>query len=695
MNTPNQESPLPSTPHLPAAVLLGGLFALIPTAGAQAPLERIVITADRESEPLTVVTDPRKPRQPLPAHDGADYLKTIPGFSVIRKGGTDGDPVLRGMAGSRLNVLIEGEHILGGCGARMDPPTAYVFPEAFDRIVVIKGPQSVLHGAGATAGSVLFERQLARLAAPGAGLYASALAGSFGRNDQVLDVLGGTPDHQLRATATRSHSGDYEDGGGQRVHSRYTRWSTQAAYAWTPDDRTVLEVTGARSDGEAAYADRGMDGVAFDRTNLGVKFRRDGISPLVERLEAKAFWNYVDHVMDNYSLRSFRPTPMSATPAVSNPDRETLGARLVATLAPRDADRLKLGLDAQRNEHTLRVSMNQPVLPYESLPRLPDAQFDNRGVFGEWTRFLDLQRRLVAGLRIDHWQARDLRADLALGRGAMSTVVPNPTAHSTRSDTLASGFVRIERDASGGRLTMYAGVGSVARFPDYWELFSDREAADSVSAFGIRPERNTQLDAGLLYRADGWNATLAAFAGRVDDYVLIQSGVPRTAPTRTAIIARNIDATTVGLEASLGRTFAQHWKADATLAWVRGHNETDGRPLAQQPPLEARLSVTREVERWMAGALLRLVAGQDRVDPGSGNIAGQDIGPTGGFAVFALNAAYRWSDALTLSAGVDNLFDRRYAEHLSRAGAMVPGYLQTSRVNEPGRTLWVRAEGRF
>jgi len=57
--------------------------------------EEIVVAGARMNEPLTVVTDPKAPRQPLPAHDGADYLKTIPGFSVIRKGGTDGDPVFR------------------------------------------------------------------------------------------------------------------------------------------------------------------------------------------------------------------------------------------------------------------------------------------------------------------------------------------------------------------------------------------------------------------------------------------------------------------------------------------------------------------------------------------------------------------------------------------------------------------------
>ena len=93
-------------------------------------LEEIVVTAVHMRKPLEVTTDPSLPRQPLPAHDGADYLKTIPGFNVIRKGGTDGDPMFRGMAASRVNILLDGESLLGGCGMRMDPPTAYVFPEA-------------------------------------------------------------------------------------------------------------------------------------------------------------------------------------------------------------------------------------------------------------------------------------------------------------------------------------------------------------------------------------------------------------------------------------------------------------------------------------------------------------------------------------------------------------------------------------
>ena len=152
--------------RLPLAVAIS--LALPALALAQeATLGRVVVTAPVTEAPLTVTTDPRAPRQPLPAHDGADMLKSIPGFSVIRKGGTDGDPVFRGMSGSRLGILLDGQEIHGGCGGRMDPPTAYIYPESYDRVTVLKGPQQVLYVPGSSAGVVLFERESRRMTEPG------------------------------------------------------------------------------------------------------------------------------------------------------------------------------------------------------------------------------------------------------------------------------------------------------------------------------------------------------------------------------------------------------------------------------------------------------------------------------------------------------------------------------------------------
>ena len=104
------------------AVLCGAL--LVPLAHAdENELSPTVITAIAPSSPLTVITNPKDPRQPVPASDGGDYLKTIPGFALVRNGGTNGDPVLRGMFGSRLNILTNGGMMLAPVpGAWTHPP---------------------------------------------------------------------------------------------------------------------------------------------------------------------------------------------------------------------------------------------------------------------------------------------------------------------------------------------------------------------------------------------------------------------------------------------------------------------------------------------------------------------------------------------------------------------------------------------
>ncbi len=636
--------------------------------------QQVVIIATQPSAPLTVSTDPRAPRQPVPAQDGADILKTIPGFSVIRKGGTDGDPVFRGMAGSRLTVLLDGEQIYGGCGGRMDPPTAYVFPESYDRLTVLKGPQSVRHGAGGSAATVMFERDWSRPDEPTTRFFGSLTAGSFGRNDLALDASRATPDGYVRAAATRTESDDYRDGDGNQVHSQYRRWSFNGAIGWTPDEHTRLELSAARSDGQAAYADRQLDGTKFARDNVGLKFERRRISALVEHLQVQAFRNYVDHVMENVTLRTATP------PRLGNPDRLTVGGRVSTTLRLAEATRLDVGADMQDNEHTLRSGLG-----YLALPRTPDAEFSQRGVFGEIDHALSMRDRFVAGLRIDHWQASDLRA------------TPLVTAGTTRSDTLSSGFARWERRLA--QATLYAGLGHAQRFPDYWELISaNKESETTNSAFLARPETTTQLDLGAQWRHGALSGSLSAFAAHIDDYLLVDgwnTSARFGKPPGNPVLVRNVDARSHGLEAGLAWAIDKRWQLESTLAWVRADNRNDGTPLAQQPPLEGRVAVNWREGAWSGGALLRVVAGQDRVDVMKGNIVGQDIGPSAGFSVFSLNASYRVDSRLSLSGGIDNLFDRTYAEHLSRAGFAVAGFAQTTRVNEPGRTLWFKATYRL
>lgn len=642
-------------------------------------LDEVVVTAPMMEQPLVVKTDPRKPRQPIPAHDGADYLKTIPGFSVIRKGGTDGDPVFRGMAGSRLNILVDGQSVLGGCNFRMDAPTAYIFPEVFDKLTVIKGP-SVLYGAGNSAGAVLFERKPTQFNESGYKVHGSLTAASFGRHDEVLEAKFGNASAYGQVTGTNSQSGDYKDGYGNAVHSAYRRYSLNGAVGLTPDADTRIELLGTYSDGHAAYADRGMDGTKFLRQNVGLKFERTHVSPLFEKVEALVSGNNVDHMMDDQTLRT--PGMMGYV----NLKRDTIDGRLAATLRIADPTKLTLGVDTQTNGHSSRNAGTNGVYSVFT----DDASFKQQGIFGEVDHLLDDKQRIIAGYRADSWKAQDKRGAMIMNYNIMGMSM-NPSSGQQRSETLHSGFARYERQLD-APTTVYAGLGHTSRFPDYWELISKQSLA-TASSFNTRPEKTNQLDAGVLYKTGGMDFTVSAFYNKIGDFILVDYS-PMTKMATGAV--RNIDATTYGAELGYGQMLGEQWKLNSSLAYVHGSNNTDGTPLAQLPPLEGRIGLSYDDKQWSFGALARLVAAQTRFDLNKGNIVGKDLGASSGFGIFSVNAGWRPNKMALVTAGVDNLFNRNYAEFISRAGGngmggAIPGYAQTTRVNEAGRTLWLKA----
>lgn len=649
-------------------------------------LDTLVVTATAPSSPLHWVTDPRLPRQPVPASDGADYLKTVPGFAAIRNGGTNGDPVLRGMFGSRLNIVSNEGNLIGACPSRMDNPLSYIAPETFDRLTIIKGPQSVRWGAGASAGTVRFERDTPRFDAPGIDLDASALVGARNRNDQVLDLTAGASQGYVRVNGNRSEADDYKDGNGEGVPSKWRKWNSDVAVGWTPDADTVLELSAGTGDAIARYAGRGMDGAAFKRTSYAARFEKDNLPGAWDTLLANVYYNDADHLMDNYTLRTPNPDSSMPMPMAANVDRRTTGGRIASEWRWQDVA-VVAGIDAQDSRHRSRSGMGRNS--YRQQPWSTDARFANLGAFTEITLGEGTAQRWVGGLRIDRAEVTDERGSAGM------MALPNPTAGQQRRENLGSGFLRIEHDLAPA-LTWYAGIGDSERMPDYWELFSpDSGPMGAANAFaGIQPEKTTQLDLGLQYRSDRVDAWVSAYAGRLQDYILFTylDGGMMGSMTR----ADNVDARIAGAEAGAQFLLGRQWTLGGTLAYAWGENRSDGRPLPQMPPLEARLSASWEGTRWRLGALARAVSHQHRVADNQGNVVARDLGPSAGFATLALNAGYRISDALQLSAGVDNLFDRAYSEHLNLAGSADFGFpADPVRINEPGRSMWMKVNVRY
>lgn len=669
VQSPYSRAPL--TPWLtPIAAVVLGLFAYTTHAQestapiGEATLADVVVTSTPTVNPNLAKINPKAPIQPIPAPDGASLLKTVPNMTVIRKGGIDGDPLFRGLGGSRLAITADDHHLFGGCGGRMDPPTAYIYPENYDEVIITKGPQSVTQGPGLVAGSVQFVRQTPRFDRNTLKWDGSVTAGSADRLDLYGGLTAGWKYGYARLNLVNNEAENYADGAGKEVHSAYSRNSQNLQVGLTPDEKTTIEASYDRSRGHAAYADRSMDGIKFDRDAWNVSVARRDLTPWLSELKAQYGHSYVDHLMDNYSLR-----PNMGMKMENNPDRSTDTARLQASL---DFERVqaKVGLDWMGDQHTLRNGNSMKSYTLNS--RQNDQHFRNWGVYAEGTWLLNDKNRLVAGYRHDTTDAtyQEKYANYAMVKG---------TAWEKQTYRMNSGFVRFEHRT--GAWTSYAGLGVGERAPDFWER---------MRSYQLRKESNQQLDAGVIYKVDNLSAGLSVFGSRIHDFILVDNN---TMPK-----ARNIDATRWGGEAELTWHFAPSWKLSQSLAYTRGKNTTDNLALAQTPPLESKTSLGYDDGTFSAAVLLRAVARQNRIAPGQGNIVGQDLNTaSAGYGVVSLNAGWKLNPNVTLNLGVDNVFNRTYSEHISKATAydVAAAGQVGQRINEPGRQFWLKLNAKF
>ena len=651
-----------------AAMLLATTttFAETQSATDTTHMPPIVVTAQEttRSNGLIVQADPKQPIQPVPATDGADYLQSILGFNAIKNGGTNGDVTFRGMFGSRIKMLTDGTENLGACPARMDSPTSYINPESYDRITVIKGPQTVLYATPGSAATVLFEREPEQLSAdkPYRG-QASVLIGSFGRLDHNIEAAVGDESKYARLNANRSVAGNYQDGNGKTVQSQWERWSTDLALGWKPTQDTWLELRGGASDGESAYAGRTMDGTQFRRESLGLHAEQKNITDVIKKVEAQIDYSYNDHVMDNFKLRTPPMMPMAMEVT-----RRTINARTAVTTEWGNFSAIS-GVDSQHNQHAGNMYMRD-ANPIPPLKR--DLEYQSYGAFTEWTYTLSPETKWVAGGRIDQVKVNHAAND------------------QQRKDTNPSAFVRIEHALPEHGLKTYAGIGYVERSPDYWEI--SRVSKGLLNY--LDTEKTTQLDLGFEFEQGALTSWASAYAGLIDDFILVPY---QSNPNGSVSIlpARSIDATIAGAEAGIGYHLTDHLQTDLSAMYAWGKNTSDGKPLPQIAPLEGRFNLRYVQDRYSLGLLWRAVAKQNRISLNEGNIVGYDIGKSKGFSTLAINAAYQYSPTLDFAVGIDNLLDKAYAEHLNKSGAALFGYAANEQFNNSGRNYWARVSMKF
>ena len=499
----------------------------------------------------------------------------------------------------------------------------------------------------------------------------------------------------LRAQGGARSFDNYEDGSGNEIRSAFDSQhaNVMLGYGEAATGQLELGIEAVRTD-NALFAGAGMDSPedAADTVRLQVRRSEKWIG-LVD-LRGELYYSAVDHLMDNDSLRPWTAPMAMRVPSTS----DTLGGRVSADRQVSDNLTLTLGLEYQENTRDAVgfAGPNPGMVGMLHSVMWPDATLGQGGIFLEGVQNLGTRSRLVLGGRFDRFSADATKADL---KPAGMNRSPNQLYsyyYGTRADDWShsewGGLIRYERFLRPD-LTLFTGLSRSTRTADTTERYYGSNNMSPVKRWVSNPQLTTakhhQLDLGLSSQEQTGTWIVNGFLDQANDFILRDRahGQEGILQSDGATIYRNLEARLIGLEAEGFYRLGERGKFSGVASWVRGDNRTDDRPLAQIPPFEGWLQLAYGADRWGAMGLLRWAAAQDRVDDDPITGSGQDYGETPGHGVLDLSGRYRILGSLSLFAGADNVFNRTYANHLNRGNLFDPDPV---RINEPGRTFWVR-----
>ncbi len=675
--------------RLSGVMLSGGKVRTVDIKLAIATIREIVTVVETVPRDSLEASEARESS----ARDVGEALARTAGVSKLRKGGIANDVVLRGFQSKDLNVLVDGQRVYGACPNHMDPPAFHVDFAEVDRVEVGKGPFDMKNQG--SLGGVLNvitrkpERGLHASANLSTGSYAfinpSATA-SYGRGR--FSVLGG---YSYRL------SEPYTDGSGKRF-TEYANYQPgeidsdafRVGTAWgrlsfAPASNHLAQIYYTRQQADhVLYPYLMMDAVYDDTDRVNLGYSIDDLSSFVKAINLQAYHSQVSHWMTDVYRISSLSTPRQFSMGTFARSRAT-GGRIEAEI-----HNLDLGVEAFSRGWDATTQM--AGMGYLTQNSIPDVTMNSAGLYAGYRWILSDRLKIVINGRVDRTRssADSLKAYTNLYYAYNSTRAISAT------DANASGSAHATYSLPFG-LELGAGLGSTARNPDPSERYFAlrRAGSDWVGNPELVPSRNTGFDGSLSFRRQGFLINSSVYYYQVQDYVTVRKAtkinpLPGIMNTGARSYA-NVDASLLGSEIQAVYTVGRRVFFTGSLQQVRGRQ--DRRPelniysenLAEMPPLTGRAGVRFDTGRFWAEIEGVAAGAQRRVDT--------DLreDPTAGYGTANLRAGANIR-RFALRIGLNNVFNRRFYEHLSyqrdpfRSGV---------RVFEPGRNLFINLSFRY
>jgi len=219
----------------------------------------------------------------------------------------------------------------------------------------------------------------------------------------------------------------------------------------------------------------------------------------------------------------------------------------------------------------------------------------------------------------------------------------------------------------------------------------------------LKPEIAYAVEAGVDFDGGAFTFRPTAYYRRVDDFIqgtpfdatvgVLDTPVEMVANMNgdpTPLKFRNVDAEFYGVDLDFSARPAARIVIDGTVNYVRGMRVDIDDDLYRIPPLNGRVSIAYEGDRFAIGGELTGAADQNAVS------VSNDEDPSEGYMIVGIFAQFSLSDDVKFEAGVENIFDTFYQPHLAGRNRVEASDVPLGeRLPSYGRGVWVRASANF
>lgn len=640
--------------------------------------------------------------QETPIGDIGTFLRETPNISAIRKGGTNLDPVVRGFKFSQLNVQINhGIKVEGGCPNRMDPATSHVDITDVSEIRVYKGPYALRYGPNlggilriSTASPHEYSRFETHIRA------IQSFESNWNSTRSHLDVTGGNRYFFFDLSGNFNKAGNYKAGTGEQVSSRFTQYNYSATLGITPAKNHTATVSFIRSYGRnVMFPSLPMDERSDDTRILSVDYTATSLGKRWESLSVSGYHSLVDHVMDTKERPSSDTiVAVSSVTAIDYGYRAEAGFGFGRHQLTAGTDYEEIFKDGTRTKSLIL----QPNLPVKHEKLWDDAHIRNIGIFAEYHIPLG-KVHLTGAVRLDFNDASCHSMAFYGMNGQLIYSIQDVSSNLTNF-SISAGVRYILTE----KIDLSLSVGRSARSPDMVERFImllpiGYDNFDYLGNPQLKPEINNEADISFNHNcvcSGSFHAGI--FFSLVEDFITGKEVPPSVVKPQTKGVVGvkqfiNTDHVYLyGFECAYQTP--DDWKLYGTAVvsltqginpqatryiiqngQVTGEETIKNDPLAEIPPLEGTVTIGYRFlkSKLIPHVTIRLVAAQNHLSQAYNEVR------TPGFMTAGISLKYRYNELLTLNAGVNNLFNAAYYEHLNRRimGSDLPLY-------EPGRIFY-------